>query len=58
MAAEGEALLAELGARLSVRVQPLAVAELFAASPLLALPPAQQAQCLPAVGAALRRESL
>ncbi|HYQ38284.1 MAG TPA: MSHA biogenesis protein MshI [Pseudomonas sp.] len=57
MAAEGEALLAELAARLSVRVQALAVDDLFPGSPLLALPPAQQALCLPAVGAALRQES-
>ena len=47
---------AELAARLSLRVEALALGELFADSPLLALPPAQQALCLPAVGAALRRE--
>lgn len=57
VATAGEQLLAELAARLSVRVQALAVGELFPDSPLLALPPAQQALCLPAVGAALRRES-
>ena len=57
-ATAGEQVLAELGARLSVRVQALAIGELFAASPLLALPAEQQAQCLLAVGAALRREAL
>lgn len=49
-------LLAELGQRLSVRVERLALGQLFPASPLLTLPAAQQAAFLPALGAALRQE--
>lgn len=52
-----EQLLAELGAQLAVRSEPLALAALFPGSPLLELPPAQQAAFLPAIGAALRQES-
>lgn len=51
-----EAGLDELGRQLSVRVERLAVDQLFAGSPLLDLPLAQRAAFLPAVGAALRQE--
>lgn len=54
--AADSALLAELGQRLSVRVERLALDRLFPASPLLDLPLAQQAAFLPAIGAALRQE--
>lgn len=56
VAEQEELLLAELGQRLIQRIERLALEQLFAGSPLLALPPAQQAQCLPAIGAALRQE--
>lgn len=56
LAQDGEELLAELGQQLSVRVQGLSLDQAFADSPLLALPPAQQAPFLPAIGAALRQE--
>lgn len=54
--AVGEQLLAELGLQLSVRIERLALGELFAGSPLLELPADQQAVYLPALGAALRQE--
>lgn len=56
-ARDGEVLLAELAAQLSVRVQGLDIAMLFADSPLGQLPTAQQAAWLPAIGAALREEA-
>lgn len=52
----GEQLLAELGLQLSVRMERLALDELFAGSPLLELPADRQALYLPALGAALRQE--
>ncbi|WPP45001.1 MSHA biogenesis protein MshI [Pseudomonas sp. AN-1] len=51
-----EATLAELGRQLSVRVEQLALEQLFPGSPLLGLPAAQRAAFLPAIGAALRQE--
>lgn len=51
-----EQLLAELRPHLTLRVELLALTELFAGSPLLALAPTQQALYLPAIGAALRQE--
>ncbi|MCQ4348628.1 MSHA biogenesis protein MshI [Pseudomonas stutzeri] len=54
--AEEETLL-ELGRQLSVRVERLALEQLFAGSPLLDLPAAQRAAFLPAIGAALRQEA-
>lgn len=56
VAGQEEQLLAELGQRLILRTERLALDELFAGSPLLALPAAQQVQYLPAIGAALRQE--
>lgn len=52
----GEQLLAELGLQLSVRMERLALDELFVGSPLLELPADRQALYLPALGAALRQE--
>lgn len=54
----GELVQMELSSRLSQRVQLLDLATLFADSPLLDLAPPHQARCLPAIGAALRREAL
>lgn len=51
-----ESALAELGRQLSVRVERLALEQLFPESPLLGLPAAQRAALLPAIGAALRQE--
>jgi len=56
LAEQEEQLLAELAQRLSLRIERLALTELFAGSPLLALPAAQQVQFLPAIGAGLRQE--
>lgn len=56
LAEQEELLLAELRQRLSLRIERLALDRLFAGAPLLALPQAQQAQYLPAIGAALRQE--
>lgn len=53
----GELVQMELAARLSQRVQLFDCETLFAATPLLDLSPAWQARCLPAIGAALRRET-
>jgi MSHA biogenesis protein MshI len=51
----GEALIA-LGAGLAVNLQALELAALFPSEAVAALPEAEQARCLAAVGAALRRE--
>ncbi|SDS97091.1 type IV pilus biogenesis protein PilM [Pseudomonas oryzae] len=56
LAEQEELLLAELRQRLSLRIERLALDELFAGAPLLELPTNQQAQYLPAIGAALRQE--